>query len=314
VTAVAVVVVTHQGSTDMLRRCLASIHHAGGADLVVVVDNSGRTSAQVDIGPVDHIVSIPNSGFGAAANRGARQAVEQLGGTPAIALLNDDVEVTPGWLRPLRDALEVHPDLGAVQPKLLLAGGPMREPALQEPTEPAPVPIVNSVGVALDQFGAGSDIGFGEVDDRRWAEARSIDIFTGGAVLLRHEFLVQTSGFDERLFLYYEDVDLSLRGRDLGWRYRCEPSSVVHHGSGSSTAALGAQLAYYQERNRLVTAFRFGSISLIRRAVWLSIRRVRHRPRRAHLRALGAGLAGAPRALRARRSANRAPTSTITGV
>ena len=47
-----------------------------------------------------------------------------------------------------------------------------------------------------------------------------VQAWCGGAVLLRASYLADVGGFDERLFLYYEDVDLSMRGTERGWRYR----------------------------------------------------------------------------------------------
>lgn len=295
---IVVVVVTNRGPDDMIRRCLASVAIAGGADAVVVVDNSARpTTSPQDYGVnVDDVVRTDNAGFGAAANVGVRRARELTTGATglAIALLNDDVEVATDWLVPLRAGLDEDAGVGAVQPKLLLATD-----------HNTPQATVNSVGVNLDRYGAGSDIGYGESDDSRWSDARDIEIFTGGAVLFRDEFMEDVGGFDERYFLYYEDVDLALRGAERGWRYRCDPTSVVHHAQGSTTTVLGASLTHFQERNRLWAAFRFGSGETVRRAIGLSVRRLRHHPRRVHARALLAGLAGAPRAVRERRRAKR---------
>jgi N-acetylglucosaminyl-diphospho-decaprenol L-rhamnosyltransferase len=291
---VVVVIVTHRGPSEMLRRCVDSVARAGGHDDVVVVDNSVAAEAVPALeraeqyGPGVHAVVVANRGFGAAANAGAAWARATLRDSDdlAIALLNDDVEVSPGWLGPLVGALD-DVAVGAVQPKLLLAGdGP---------------PRLNSVGVRLDRHGAGIDVGIGELDGARWSTARDIEIFTGGAVLLRDAFLRDVGGFDERYFLYYEDVDLALRGAERGWRFRCEPSSVVVHAAGSSTVALGDALRHLQDRNRLWVAFRFSPAPAVARALWLSIRRLRHTPRRAHARALWSGLTAAPRVLVERR-------------
>jgi len=205
-----------------------------------------------------------------------------------VMLLNDDIVVEPGWLPPLVAALDGDDGVGAVQPKLLLDAG-----------------TVNSVGVAFDRYGAGADIGYGEDDGPAFSRPATIRAFTGGAVLLRAAFLRDLGGFDERYFLYYEDVDLALRGAERGWRYRCIPASAVRHAQGSSTAELGDELAFLRERNRLWTCFRFHGAATIGRACWLGARRVRHRPRSAHARALGAGLAGAPRRLLERWRAGR---------
>ena len=115
------------------------------------------------------------------------------------------------------------------------------------------------------------------------------------------DFLDDVSGFDERYFLYYEDVDVSLRGAERGWTYRCETTSVVNHHGGASTASLGDDLRRLQERNRLWTTIRFGTPGVFGRSLWLSVRRLRHEPRRAHRRGFGEGLRASPRLVRARR-------------
>jgi N-acetylglucosaminyl-diphospho-decaprenol L-rhamnosyltransferase len=299
---VVVVIVTHRGPSEMLRRCVASVAEAGGHDAVVVVDNSPPSPAPSGTQPsqterygsgVSEVVTVPNQGFGAAANAGAARARATAADTGllAIALLNDDVEVTARWLGPLVDALDADDRVGAVQPKLLLAGDG--------------APLLNSVGVQLDRHGAGSDIGIGQPDGPAWNTPRDIEIFTGGAVLLRDVFLRDLGGFDERYFLYYEDVDLALRGGERGWRFRCEPSSVVVHAAGSSTGALGDALRHLQDRNRLWVAWRFSSPAAIARALWLSVRRLRHPPRQVHARALWSGLTAAPRLLVERGRARR---------
>jgi len=291
---VGVVVVTHAGAGNILQRCVASVVASGDADIVVVVDNSGIGLDDGALGPdIDCTLRVENRGFGAAANVGFRAVIERLGPACAVALLNDDVTVAAGWLEPLTAALVTSAEVGGAQPKLLVAG-----------TEP---PIVNSVGVCLDRAGAGVDIGYHEPDGPEWSRAGPIEMFSGGAVLFRASFIEDLGGFDERFFLYYEDVDLALRGGERGWVFRCAPTSVVHHAGGASTAALGTELRRLQDRNRLWTAFRFGSRRRIAAALWLSIRRLRHHPRSAHGSALVAGLSGAPRRLAERRSARREP-------
>ena len=277
----AVVVVTFSSDPAELDRTLAAIRDAGGADRILVVDTGGRAR------PTDPDVEVlrsPNDGYGAAANLGLRAARRP--GDRAVALLNDDVIVRPGWLD--APGAELIGNVGAVQPKLLRAG-----------TDP---PLVNSLGVQVDRYGAGSDVGDGDVDDGSTV-AVDIDAFTGGAVLLDVDFLTSTGGFDERWFLYYEDLDLARRGAELGWRYRCAPAAVVEHVGGAATGSMPARTRYLQERNRLWAAARFGSSGTFLRALGLSVRRLRHPPRTVHARALVAGLAGAPRRWSERRAA-----------
>ena len=271
------VVVTHAAPAAQLDRCLDALTADATLDRVIVVDNGGSAVIGERGGVVDvDVIRTDNRGYGAAANEGIALAIES--GADLIALLNDDVIVRPSWLEPLVAALDDDDRLGAVQPELMFAD---REPA-----------TINSLGVAVDRYGAGHDIGSGDPD--HGAEAADIEAFTGGAVLFRRPFVEATGGFDARYFLYYEDVDLSARGRALGWRYRCVPDSVVDHIGSATTAATPDRTLFLQERNRLWCTFRNGDRATIVRATWLSVRRLRHEPRGVHAKAMLAGCAGAP--------------------
>ncbi len=255
---------------------------------MVVVDTGGSAMIAPDLADGIELVRTENRGYGAAANLG----FASVDGASSIALLNDDVVVGVDWLAPLTAALAAD-DVGAVQPALLDPDGG-----------------VASLGVEIDRFGAGTDICGGEPlpIDR---SIREIEIFTGGAVVFDADFLTATGGFDERLFLYYEDVDLARRGRRLGWRYRVVPESTVEHRRSTSTGERPDETLFLQERNRIWMAFRFGSVATMGSATWLSIRRLRHEPVGVHRRALIAGLGGAPRRLIERIRDGRAPKGSL---
>jgi len=271
---VVAVVVTFSAPDD-LTACVESIERGGDVDHVVVVDNGGASTLT---GHERRSVLRPesNAGFGAGANAGFG-AARRLGAR-VVVLLNDDVVVADGWLAPLLAELDGDERVGAVQPMLTLAG-----------TQPVQV---NSLGVSIGSDGAGNDIGIGRPAADVDPAPHDIDVFTGGAVAFRRTFLDATGGFDERYFLYYEDVDLARRGARAGWRYRCVPASVVEHRKGASTAALGDRTVYLRERNRLWSAFRNEPWRTVVGAVWLSIRRLRHPPRTVHAKALTTGIAG----------------------
>jgi GT2 family glycosyltransferase len=286
---VGAVIVTNVGTSDRLDRCVEALLAGDDVAAAVVVDNSGSPPPVLADERI-HVVSTDNRGYGAAVNEGVAVIEADAPDAETIAVLNDDVEVTNGWLEPLRRAL-ITDDVGAVQPTLAIAG--------------SSPPRVNSLGVQLDRFGAGSDIGDGTKLSDVATNGTEIPAFTGGAVLVRRSMFEQVGGFDERYFLYYEDVDLALRARERGWRFRHEPASIVWHEVGATTAALGDHRLAMQERNRLRIAFRFGDPVTVVRAIGLSVRRLRHHPRRTHARALVAGLATAPSAIRDRFRARR---------
>jgi N-acetylglucosaminyl-diphospho-decaprenol L-rhamnosyltransferase len=280
---IAAVVVTYSAPAEMLDRCVRALLAEGGLDRVVVVDTGGAATISDDISDdisdgvsaAVTVITMPNRGYGAAANRGFAESDD----ASCLILLNDDVVVQPGWLAPLVTAL-ADDRVGAAQPMLV---GADHE-------------VVTSLGVELDRYGAGSDVGDGEpvpVD----RAMRPVELFNAGTVAFDPAFLAATGGFDERLFLYYEDVDLARRGRALGWEYRLVPTSVVEHRRGTSSSERADLTLFHQERNRLWTAARFGSAATFARALSLSIRRLRHPPSGVHRRALVAGLAGVPQRL-----------------
>lgn len=217
---------------------------------VVVVDN-GSTDGSVDGWDARHpevrlVRTGANLGFAGGANRG----LDGLADVDAVALVNSDAFVEPGWLDPLVAALDADHRIGAACPKILFA----------EP-DSAGRPVINNVGNELGRRREPHDRGYGEVDAGQYDDPEDVWGWCGGGVLLRRRYLDDVGRFDERLFLYGEDVDLSWRGARRGWRYRYVPTSVVHHlhraSSGGERTPL---LDHLNRRNRLVVVTRHGGM------------------------------------------------------
>ena len=130
-----------------------------------------------------------------------------------------------------------------------------------------PAVLVNNVGNELVHDTYGADRGWLDADDGEYDDPVDVFAWCGGAVLLRGEYLDDVGIFDERLFLYCEDLELSWRGRDRGWRYRTVPSSVVDH-EHAATAVEGSALSdYYNQRNHLLVVTRHAEAGVVAR-VW----------------------------------------------
>jgi len=245
-------VVVSWNSAAVLPRCL---DHLRGADWpgqveLVVVDNGstdGTTDRWPDRHPDVHLVQTGgNLGFGAAVNRG----LADLDGIDAVALVNPDAFVDPAWARPLADALDADPSVGAACPKILL-----------EAPDAQGRPVIQNAGNELGPTFEPRDRGLGEVDAGQYDQPEDVWGWCGGGVLLRREYLDDVGPFDERLFLYVEDVDLSWRGLRRGWRYRYVPSAVVHHRHrASSGGARTPLLDHLNRRNRLVVVTRHAGL------------------------------------------------------
>ncbi|MDQ2649455.1 MAG: glycosyltransferase family 2 protein [Actinomycetota bacterium] len=243
------VVVVAWNNRDVLPSCLDHLRATSwpADQLEVVVVDNGSTDGSVDdlearFPGVVVRRNVANLGFAGGVNT----ALGDLDGVWAVALVNSDAFVEPGWLEPLAAALEDDPVVGAASPKILF-----------EALDAGGRPVINNVGVVLGPTWELHDRGYGEVDDGQFDAPEDVWAWCGGAVLLRADYLRDVGLLDSRLFMYAEDVDLSWRGAKRGWRYRYEPRSVVRHVHGASSGGERTPLLdYLNRRNRIVVVGR----------------------------------------------------------
>jgi len=136
------------------------------------------------------------------------------------------------------------------------------------PISGPPVDIVNNVGSVLIEGGYGADRGYLEPDEGQYDAPADVFAWCGGSVLLRPAYLADVGLFDERFFLYYEDTDLSWRGRSRGWRYRYVPGAVARHIHAASTGEGSPVFQHYVERNRLLMLVKNAPARMAAHAVW----------------------------------------------
>jgi GT2 family glycosyltransferase len=139
------------------------------------------------------------------------------------------------------------------------------------------VDIVNNVGSGLFAGGYGGDRGFLEIDRGQFDDGAEVFAWCGGAVLLRADYLRSVGVFDERLFLYYEDTDLSWRGRHAGWVYRAVPASVVRHEHAATSGGVTSPVfLFHVTRNRPLVLVKNAPAAMARAAVSATVREARH--------------------------------------
>ncbi|MDE0801913.1 MAG: glycosyltransferase [Acidimicrobiales bacterium] len=132
--------------------------------------------------------------------------------------------------------------------------------------EGEPYDVVNNAGSLLVEGGWGADRGLGERDGPEYDEPRDVFAWCGGGVLLRSTYLRDVGLFDERFFLYYEDTDLSWRGRAQGWNYRYVPDSLIRHVHAASTVEGSSMFVHFVERNRLLMLAKNAPVEFASRA------------------------------------------------
>jgi GT2 family glycosyltransferase len=227
------IVIPNYNGLDDLPRLLTSLRsEADGAppQEIVLVDNASMDRS-VDyirhaFPEVRVIQNATNEGFGAAANLGARAATGEY-----LVFLNPDVDVAPGWLQPLVAALNAHPEVALVTPKILLMQDPER---------------INACGIDIHCTGLALCRGMGQ-DAAAFAQEETVGAISGAAFMVRRRLFEALGGFDPSFFLYMEDTDLSWRARLAGYETLFVPASIVYH---DYTLRFGPLKTFYQERNR----------------------------------------------------------------
>ncbi|MDQ3722673.1 MAG: glycosyltransferase family 2 protein [Actinomycetota bacterium] len=292
---VAVVIVNYDGER-LLPECLAALAAQTLApDEIVVADNGSRDGSLALLRahhPQVRVLALGrNRGFAGGANPGVRAT-----SAPWVCVLNSDATPAPDWLA-----------------QLTAAPRDERTWALGSVLVSAASGRIESAG---DQYAA-PGYAYKLLRDRPLEElpADPYPVFAapGAAPVFRRDVFDALGGYEERFFLYYEDVDLAFRAVLAGWHALLVPHARVTHRLGATTRS-HARARFYVARNSAWCAVRClpqaGPRSLGRR--WLLELRC-NRPRRlAAVEIVGrlAGLAGLPRALRERRAIQAGRTAT----
>ncbi len=203
----------------MLVDCLSSVFsHTNDFELILVDNASSDGSFETAIRLFPRISPIRNGsnlGFAKANNLGIRASHGEW-----IVLLNPDTRVTSGWLDSLAACVRSGKNVGIVTPKLLRK---------DEKT-------IDSTGHSFDfRTALTSDRGAGEFDRGQYEDVQDILSCSFACALISRQVFDEIGFLDERMIIYYEDVDLCLRGRIAGWRVLYCPRSVVYHSRGGLT-------------------------------------------------------------------------------
>ncbi|MEY4605781.1 MAG: hypothetical protein RLY45_541, partial [Actinomycetota bacterium] len=126
--------------------------------------------------------------------------------------------------------------------------------------------IVNSAGSELYKGWHGGDRGFLQPDLGQFDDPAEVFAWCGGAVLLDTGYLRDVGLFDSEYFLYYEDFDLSWRGRSRGWTYRYDPRAEVFHEHAYSSKEGSEFFRFWVDRNRRLTLIKNAPLPVAVRA------------------------------------------------
>lgn len=234
---VSVIVPIH-GKLPHTLACLRSIarHGATAPFEVIVVDDASPDDSAATLAHIDGLRLLRNErnlGFIGSCNAGAAAARGEY-----LLFLNNDTQVTPGWLDSLLDAFVEEPGCGIVGSRLVYPDGRLQE-----------------AGGLTYADGSAWNVGrFEHHDDPRYLYRREVDYVSGASLLTEATLFRDVGGFDRRYApAYCEDMDLAFAVRALGRKVIYEPRSIVIHDEGASSGTNPfAGVKRHQETNRIV--------------------------------------------------------------
>jgi len=209
---------------------------------LIVVDNGSQRDEAAELRrryPMLTVLRSPrNLGFAGGNNLGIRAARGRY-----LLLLNNDTEIESDGLGFLCRTLDEHPEAGVVCPKIRFYRPPRCiQFAGYEPL--SRITLRNAL------------VGFGQPDDGRFDTPCETPYAHGAAMMLRREAVEQAGPMPEIYFLYYEELDWSVRIARRGWTIRYDPRCTVFHKESATTGAESPLRTYYLMRNRLLFGWR----------------------------------------------------------
>jgi GT2 family glycosyltransferase len=263
------IVIVNWNAGNKLLECLASVQHSTTDTSFclakcIVVDNASTDNSLAEIRqmelPLELIMNTENKGFGAASNQGAKR-----GNSKHILFLNPDVRLFPDSISKSLSFLDSYNDQ-----KIGILGIQMidQNNAIHRNTARFPTP-----GSLFYQM-----LGVDRLWPRKfpphfmtdWAhqESRAVDQVPGSFFLVRRSLFNDLNGFDERFFMYFEDLDFAYRANRIGWQsYYLSDVRAFHYGGGTTNQIKALRLFYVLRSRIAYVAKHFG----YHRALWIMI-------------------------------------------
>lgn len=243
---IAIVILNWNGA-HMMRTYLPTVIKNSPEAEVIIADNASSDDSlkmlASDFPEIRTIVLDKNYGFAEGYNKAFKQVEAEY-----YLLLNSDVDVPEGWLAPLLDFMESHPEAAACQPKLR---------AIKDRDS---FEYAGAAGGFIDKYGYPFCRGriFETVEKDHGQYDRNMEILwaTGACMMVRSKDYWDAGGLDGRFFAHNEEIDLCWRIRLLGRKIYCVTDSVAFHLGGGTLPKGNPRKTFLNFRNNLTMLYK----------------------------------------------------------
>jgi N-acetylglucosaminyl-diphospho-decaprenol L-rhamnosyltransferase len=250
------IIIVNWNAGGSLGACLSSIRaaHRDSFELkrMVVVDNASSDGSAENLHFADLSLSLlkntDNRGFAAGCNQGARDSSADY-----LLFLNPDVRVLADSLQAPIQLMEEsrNSEVGICGIQLLDEEGNVSQSCSRFPTAASLLSQMLGLDRLFPNHFTGHFLG-----RRDHLKSKRVDQVMGAFFLARHTLFESLGGFDERFFVYFEDLDFSYRARQAGWQsYYLATAQAYHKGGGCSEQARAKRL-YYSLSSRILYSFK----------------------------------------------------------
>ena len=237
----AIVILNWNGEALLERYLPLVVKYSGDAD-IYVADNASTDGSvafvRQNFPNVNLIQNSSNNGFAKGYNDALKEVDADI-----YCLLNSDVEVTPGWLEPVKETFLKLPEASIIQPKILDL---LRRDYFE---------YAGACGGFLDKFGypfcRGRIFQAIEKDEGQYDDTIEIFWATGACMFIKSDVFHTLGGFDEDYFAHQEEVDLCWRAQNKGLKIYYVGASHIYHLGGSTLSNMNPKKTFLNFRNSL---------------------------------------------------------------
>jgi GT2 family glycosyltransferase len=244
---VAVVILNWNGR-KFLEKFLPPLLSNSSNDAEIIVADNASTDDSVSflasVYPQVRVIRLEkNYGFAKGYNLALAQVEAEF-----YILLNSDIEVTPGWIRPVIELMDKDRSIAACQPKI------------RSFEEPSKFEYAGAAGGFIDKYGYPFCRGrlFLSIEEDTGQYDDELEIFwaTGACMFVRADLYRKFGGLDEDFFAHMEEIDFCWRMKNEGYRIMYCPSSTVYHIGGGTLPKVSWRKTYLNFRNNFILLYK----------------------------------------------------------